>query len=196
MSHPKLVHIAIFASGGGSNAHEIIKHFEQHEYVSVRLLCTNNLQSGVWKFGADYKIPSVLLTESEYSDDRYLTELMSIYDIHLVVLAGYLKKIPAKFIVNFPHPIINIHPALLPGFGGKGMYGMKVHQAVIASGKKISGVSIHYVNEEYDQGKIIFQASLEIPPNYTALELQQSILRLEHKHYPIVIEKVCQAIHS
>ena len=196
MSDQKHIHLAIFASGGGSNAKEIMTYFTHHDFIKVKLLCTNNSKSGVCKFGPDHGLPVALLDAQQYTDGHYLQNLMTRYEIDLIVLAGYLKKIPDSFIVAFSKRILNIHPSLLPDFGGKGMYGINVHKAVIAAKSQTSGITIHYVNEEYDQGEIVFQERINIAPGLEAEELAAQILKLEHKHYPLVIEKVCQAIHS
>lgn len=196
MLDQKTIHIAIFASGRGSNAKVIIQHFSHHKYISVKLLCTNNPHSGVWRLGTDHGIAVELLERNQYTDGQYLQNLMTRYEIDLIVLAGYLKKVPNLFIGAFPKRIINIHPSLLPAFGGKGMYGLNVHRAVIAAKRSTSGITIHYVNEEYDKGEIIFQKSIKIASSIKPETLRDEILKLEHKHYPLVVEKVCQAIHS
>jgi phosphoribosylglycinamide formyltransferase-1 len=187
-----LKNIAIFASGAGSNAGKIIKHFNKKSDSNARvvLIISNKPQAGVLKIAEDEKIPSIIITRDEfYSPSSCLTQLQS-YSIDLVVLAGFLWKIPDALIEVYPRRIINIHPALLPAFGGKGMYGGFVHEAVIASGETESGITIHYVDEHYDNGDIIFQATCEVNANENPDELAKRIHALEHEHYPQVIEKI------
>ena len=201
---PLLKKIAIFASGAGSNAQKIIEHFASSPTplhavergvittpkVSVALIVCNNPDAGVLKIAAHENIP-VLLIEKEkfFKKDTYINVLKE-RKIDLIVLAGFLWKIPATLIKAYPEKIINIHPALLPKYGGKGMYGQAVHEAVIAAKEKESGITIHYVDELYDHGKIIFQAKCPVLENDTAETLAQRIHALEHEHYPKVIEGV------
>ncbi len=181
--------IAIFASGAGSNAEKIIQYFEKHASVAVSLVVCNKPGAGVLNIAAVNSIP-VLLIEKEafFRGDAYLPSLKQ-YQIGFIVLAGFLWKIPAALIAAYPGRIINIHPALLPGYGGKGMYGMKVHEAVIAAGEKKSGITIHYVNEHFDEGEVIFQAACVIAENETPESLAEKIHQLEHTHYPLVVEQ-------
>ncbi len=184
--------IAIFASGAGSNAKKIIEYFNSKltakNKIEVALVVSNNADAGVLKIAKRNNI-SVLLIEKEkfFSHNSYINELKNA-DMDLIVLAGFLWKIPANLIKAFPEKIINIHPALLPHFGGKGMYGNRVHQAVLASGEKESGITIHVVDELYDHGKIIFQISCPVFPDDTQGTLAERIHKLEHKHYAKVIE--------
>lgn len=183
------VHLAIFASGAGSNAKKIIQHFEENKKVTVKLVVCNNPAAGVIEIAAAYNIP-VLLIERErfFRGDNYVKQLQDL-SIHFIVLAGFLWKIPEALIQNFRNRIINIHPALLPKYGGKGMYGSRVHEAVIAAGEKESGITIHYVDEHYDNGDIIFQAKCDIEPNDTAETLAEKIHQLEHKNFARVVEE-------
>lgn len=181
------VNIAIFASGAGSNAQKIIDHFTGSQTVTIALIACNKPAAGVLSIAAKHNIP-VLLIEKErfFAGDGYIPELQKQH-IHFIVLAGFLWKIPSSLIAAFPKKIVNIHPALLPKYGGKGMYGSKVHEAVIAAGEKESGISIHYVDELYDHGEIIFQASCPVDQNETPGSLAQKVHVLEHAHYPGVI---------
>lgn len=183
-------HIAIFASGGGSNAESILQHFSTHEEVSVSLIMTNNPNAGVIQRAHRWQVPCMVLSKKHYRSGPFLVELMQQYQIDLIALAGYLKLIPSALIQAFPQTILNIHPALLPKFGGKGMYGMNVHEAVISSGETHSGMTIHRVNERYDEGETLFQAQVAIQSGWDASTLQQEVLKLEHKHYASVIEDV------
>jgi formyltetrahydrofolate-dependent phosphoribosylglycinamide formyltransferase len=184
--------IAIFASGAGSNAQKIIEHFRDSSFIQVALVATNKPGAGVIQIAQKENIP-VLIIEKEkfFRGDGYAPELIEA-GIDLVVLAGFLWKIPASLIRAFPRSIINIHPALLPDFGGKGMYGNQVHQAVIEAGKIESGITIHFVDEHYDNGDIIFQAKCAVLENDTPESLAQRIHTLEHANYPVIIEQLLQ----
>ena len=192
----KPIRIAIFASGGGSNARTIIGHFRDSTIAEVALLVSNNAHSGIFSFGPKNDIPTELISKEQYRDGEYLNELMQAYQIDLIILAGYLKLIPASLIPHFPRRILNIHPALLPAYGGKGMYGMNVHRSIIESHERYSGITIHYVNEVYDQGEILFQASVEIKSDWSAEDLQKAVQRLEHQYFSVEIEKVCRKLQQ
>lgn len=192
----EIKNIAIFASGTGSNAQKIIDHFALlptpllTKRVNVVLIVSNNPDAGVLSIAAKENIP-VLLIEKEkfFRGNAYINELKE-HKVDFIVLAGFLWKIPDSLIKAYPGRIINIHPALLPNYGGKGMYGNKVHEAVLAAGDKESGITIHYVDEHYDNGDIIFQERCRVIENDTPGSLAQRIHQLEHKHYPEVIEKL------
>ncbi len=196
--------IAIFASGAGNNAQKIIEHFSlplnpihpaekgdsKPLKIQVALIVCNNPEAGVLKIAAKENIPSLIIErEKFFRGDAYIKELKE-WGIDFIVLAGFLWKIPAALIQAYPDQIINIHPALLPKYGGKGMYGHKVHQAVLDNKERISGLSIHYVDERYDHGKIIFQVNCPVLENDTAGSLAQRIHTLEHEHYPKLIEQL------
>jgi formyltetrahydrofolate-dependent phosphoribosylglycinamide formyltransferase len=162
--------IAVFASGAGSNAKKIIEHFSNSNIARVALIVCNNPKAGVLKIAADNNIPVVLVSRKGFYDDKICLEELKLHNIDLLVLAGFLWMIQKYLIESYPNKIVNIHPALLPKFGGKGMYGDSVHKAVIASGEKESGITIHYVDEHYDNGDIIFQATCPVL-NDTTLSL-------------------------
>ena len=188
--HSSLTNIAIFASGAGSNAQKIIDHFKNHLSARISLVVCNNPEAGVLKIAEKEKIPALIIEKEKfYSGDAYIKELKE-KEIGLIVLAGFLWKVPDILIKEFSRRIINIHPALLPKYGGKGMYGAAVHEAVIANKEKESGITIHFVDELYDHGKIIFQAKCTVLENDTAETLAQRIHALEHEHYPRVIEEL------
>ncbi len=191
MENP-LQHIAIFASGAGSNAKEIIEYFKNSDHIRVSLIVCNNPAAGVLRIAADAAIPVLLLNRKVFIDSGYLDELKK-YHIDLVVLAGFLWKVPPVLINAYKNKIINIHPALLPAFGGKGMYGNAVHEAVLTAGEKESGITIHYVDEIYDHGKIIFQARCDVTKDETTETLASKIHVLEHRYYPVEIEKLLTA---
>ncbi|RYY19501.1 MAG: phosphoribosylglycinamide formyltransferase [Chitinophagaceae bacterium] len=182
--------IAVFASGAGSNAARIIEHFKNHEAARVALVVCNKAGAGVIGIAGAAGVP-VLMIEKErfFRGDAYLPQLHQA-DISFIVLAGFLWKVPEAIVRAFPGQIVNIHPALLPKYGGKGMYGDRVHEAVIAAGETASGISIHYVNEVYDDGKTILQVTCPVHPGDTPATLAARIHQLEHKHYPIIIEKL------
>lgn len=185
--------IAVFASGKGSNALALIDHFNGRgsQVARVVLVLTNNPDSAVLTTAPAAGVPARLLDPVEYNSGSVLAELLFDADVDLIVLAGYIKRIPEELIEEFPNAIVNIHPSLLPKYGGKGMYGINVHEAVVENGEKVSGITIHYVNEEYDQGEIIQQVRLPVNPKWTAAQLQQHIQRLEHQHLPLTVEKIC-----
>src|SRR3954470_20757352 len=182
--------IAIFASGRGSNAEKIISYFKGHSKIGVGLIVSNRSDAGVLKIAAAENLP-VLIIEKErfFRGDHYVGVLRE-FNIDIIVLAGFLWKIPDGLISAFERCIINIHPALLPKFGGKGMYGEAVHQAVVAAGEAQSGITIHYVDGHYDNGDIIFQAICAVDKNDTAASLAEKVHQLEHAHFPKVIEEL------
>ncbi len=184
------VHIAIFASGAGSNARRIIEFFAGSAEAKIALIVCNKPGAGVLGIASEKHIP-VLLIERErfYRGDGYLPEL-SKYGIDMLVLAGFLWKVPETLIRAYPKKIVNIHPALLPAYGGKGMYGHHVHGAVLANGENQSGITIHYVDEHYDHGDIIYQATCAVEGNDSADSLAQKIHQLEYTHYPAVIADI------
>ena len=182
--------IAIFASGTGSNAAKIIDYFKNHKSISVSLIVSNKSDAGVLKIAEDSLIRTLILEKEKFFRGNAFTHELKKADIDFIILAGFLWKIPTALIKAFPNSIINIHPALLPKYGGKGMYGHYVHQAVIDNKETESGITIHFVDEHYDHGDIIFQAKCSILENDTAYSLSAKVLQLEHKHYPKVIEQV------
>ncbi len=187
-----VTNIAIFASGAGSNAQQIINHFASSTSVKIGLIVCNKPGAGVLNIAAHHGIPALLIEKEQFfKGDNYLPDLQNQH-IDFIVLAGFLWKIPGALIKAFPKRMINIHPALLPAYGGKGMFGHFVHEAVIANKETESGITIHYVDELYDHGEIIFQGKCVVEANDTADSLAQKIHILEHKHYPGVIESLLQ----
>ncbi len=182
--------IAILASGSGSNAENIIKYFSHSEQLFFPLIISNKPEAFVHKRAENLKIPSVTFSREDFSKGTKVIELLNENNIDCIVLAGFLLKIPENIIQSFPDRIINIHPALLPKYGGKGMYGDKVHQAVVAAHETESGISIHYVNEKYDEGNIIFQAKCPLTREDTAETVAQKVHALEYEHYPKVIDMI------
>lgn len=185
-----MTRIAIFASGSGSNAENIADYFSKSPEVDICLILTNNPNAFVLERANKLGIQSRVFEKEQFLKSDEIVRFLHENDINMVVLAGFLLKIPQNLITAFPHKIINIHPALLPKFGGKGMYGDKVHQAVIEAGETESGITIHYVNENYDEGEIIFQAKCRVLPTDTADDVAAKIHALEYEHFPKVIESL------
>lgn len=182
--------IAIFASGSGSNAENIINYFQNDTENVVKIVFCNKPKAYVLERAKRLNVPSRVFGREEfYHSDVVLNELKRL-EIDLVVLAGFLWKVPDSIIGAYPDRVINIHPALLPSYGGKGMYGMKVHEAVIAAGEKESGITIHYVNDHYDEGATIFQAKCKITLEDTPETLAEKVHALEYEHFPRVIKNV------
>ena len=182
--------IAIFASGSGSNAQKIIEHFDESKEVEISLLLTNNEKAFVLERASELGIPAYVFDRAMFYESDQVHDILRDIGIDFIVLAGFLWLVPQNILRTWSNRIVNIHPALLPKYGGKGMYGARVHQAVIEAGEKESGISIHYVNEKYDEGKIIFQESFKILLDDTADSIAERIHVLEHKHFPVVIEKL------
>lgn len=182
--------IAIFASGTGSNALKIIQYFEHLQNVEVCLIASNKSTAGVLDIAKENSIPTLHFTKSEFEETNHVVLILKQLKIDLIVLAGFLWKIPTAIIQEFPNKIINIHPALLPKYGGKGMYGKYVHKAVYDSKDTESGMTIHYVNAKYDDGQIIFQTKCSIEPTDNPSMIAQKVLELEHQYYSEIIDKV------
>ena len=192
--------IALFASGSGSNAEKIATYFAVNADVDVSLLLTNNPKAGVIDrarrgfarpdFVGELHVPVLLFDRPTFYDTDRITQFLLQQRIDLIVLAGFMWLMPADLVRAFPNRIINIHPALLPKFGGKGMYGHFVHEAVVAAGETESGITIHYVNERYDEGQLIFQARCPVLPTDTPEDVARNVQALEHAHYPNVVANV------
>jgi phosphoribosylglycinamide formyltransferase 1 len=180
--------LVLFASGGGSNAVKIIQYFEHHPKIKVAAIICNNDQAGIIHKAAEYNIPCEIINKKKLNDPVYMGELLNCYNANFLILAGFLLLVPAYLIKNYPDRIINIHPSLLPKYGGKGMHGIHIHQAVIEAKEEFSGITIHLVNEEYDKGEVLFQTSIEITTD-SPQDLATEILKLEHLHFSQVIEK-------
>lgn len=186
---PGQAKLAIFASGKGSNAEKIIQFLENHSNIHVSLIVSNKSTAGVLDIADRFNIPTILIERKKFMETDEYVQLIKNQGITHIILAGFLLKVPDNLIQAYNKKIVNIHPALLPAYGGKGMYGEHVHQAVIQAGEKESGITIHLVDEEYDHGKTLFQAKVDVHPNDTPDTLAEKVHRLEHEHYPKVIEK-------
>jgi phosphoribosylglycinamide formyltransferase-1 len=184
-----LKRIAIFASGNGTNAQRIAEYFAENNHVEISLILTNKSSAAVLKRAEKLRIPSMVFSKTDFVRDGKVDLKLNEYKIDFIVLAGFLWLVPDFLIQKYRNRIINIHPALLPAYGGKGMFGQKVHQAVVAAGEKQSGISIHYVNNNYDEGQIIFQAKCDIEDGDSAEILATKIHKLEYEYFPVIIEK-------
>ncbi len=180
------INIAIFASGSGTNAENIANYFEDHERVQVHEVLSNNPSAFVLQRAENLGIPSSSFNKEEFMSERFLERLEK---TDFIILAGFLWLVPGYLVEAFPERIINIHPALLPKYGGKGMYGSRVHEAVIEAKEKESGITIHLVNQEYDKGKVLFQTKCEVGKNDTPDTLAKKIHALEYEFFPKVIEE-------
>ena len=181
--------IVIFASGSGSNAEKIILHFKNNNQGNVVGVLSNNLHAKVLEKAKNNDVPTVVFDKTALFDGTVLHKISEMKP-DLIVLAGFLLKFPESIIAAYPDKIVNIHPALLPKYGGKGMYGMHVHQAVLENKEKETGITIHYVNEHYDEGGIVFQATTNIEDCQTPEEVAEKVHQLEHEYYPAIIEKL------
>lgn len=184
--------IIIFASGSGTNAENIIKFFQNSVNTEVAAVFSNRRSAGALKKAHDLNVKALLFDKEAFYHSNDILNIIKDIEPDLIVLAGFLWLFPSKIIREFPDKIINIHPALLPKFGGKGMYGAKVHESVIAKREKESGISIHYVNEKYDEGQMIFQATTPVDENDTPESLAGKIHELEYRHFPQVIQQLLE----
>ena len=183
-------HIAIFASGAGSNARRIIEHFQHSDAARVALVVSSRADAGVLHIAEEFGVPTHVLQRKTFHDTPALLDVLAGHRIDFIALAGFLWLVPTYLVEAYPRRIVNIHPALLPKYGGKGMYGQYVHEAVVNAGEVESGITIHYVDEHYDNGDIIFQTACPILPGDKPGDIAQRIHQLEHAHYPRVIENL------
>ncbi len=187
--------LAIFASGQGTNARCLIEYFRDHDRVEAVAVYCNKAQAGVVRVAQELGIPVFLFRRDDLYDKGRVLQQLQQQAIDWIVLAGFLWRIPETIIQHYPKRIVNIHPALLPKYGGKGMYGQYVHQAVLQAKEPESGITIHYVNEQYDAGEIIFQQRIAVHPDETPDSLAHRIQQLEHYYYPRIVEKlICQSV--
>ena len=186
--------IAIFASGSGSNAQKIIEYFKKSTDIEVSIVLANRPDAYVLQRADNFEIPTHVFDREEFTNSDAVVNLLKNLKIDLIVLAGFLWLIPTNIVQAFPNRIINIHPALLPKFGGKGMYGMKVHQAVLNAGESESGITIHYVNDKFDEGEIIYQARYKIEKGDDIDMIAYKGQQLEHLYYPKVIENLLKKL--
>ena len=183
-------HIVIFASGSGSNAQRIAEYFSASNFARVMMIYSNQADAYVLQRAYQMNIPTVVFDRADFYENGLIFDQLDNLRPDLIVLAGFLWKVPEKIVHAFPKRIVNIHPALLPKYGGKGMFGGHVHRAVIENREKETGISIHYVNENYDEGALIFQAKCMVDDHDTAETLAEKVHALEHNYYPKIIEQV------
>ncbi|HHM21584.1 MAG TPA: phosphoribosylglycinamide formyltransferase [Bacteroidetes bacterium] len=182
--------IAVFASGTGSNAKKIIDHFKHHPRINVCLLVCNRPGAKVLEMAEEEGVPTLLINRNEFYKEKRILKKFKIYSVDFVVLAGFLWLVPGYLVKSYENRMINIHPALLPRYGGKGMYGMNVHRAVKESADRESGITIHYVNEQYDDGDIVFQKACSLSDTDTPETIAKKVQQLEHRYFPVVIENL------
>ncbi len=198
----RFLNIAVFGSGRGSNFQAILQAIQRGTIpnAAIRVVISNNSAAGILEIARGSGIPAEHISEKQFSSEtdfvNHLLATLRSYDVNFIVLAGYMKRVPQQIINQFRRRIINIHPALLPKFGGQGMYGMRVHEAVIAAGEKVSGASVHYVDEEYDHGDVILQQRVEVKPDDTPESLAARVLTIEHELYPEVLRQFAEGIVS
>lgn len=190
----KKIRIAVFASGSGSNAERFFEYFKDSPLAEIGLLCCNNPEAFVLERARKHGVKTALFTNLEIKEGTPVLRKLQEERIDFIVLAGFLRLIPAQLVEAYPNRIVNIHPALLPRWGGKGMYGMRVHEAVKEAGEVETGISIHFVNNRYDEGGIIFQASCPVTEKDTPASIAEKIHLLEHRHYPRVVEEVIRPL--
>jgi phosphoribosylglycinamide formyltransferase-1 len=185
----KPIRIAIFASGGGTNAEEIFTYFKSNSSIQVVGLLSNNPEAYALQRAKNHGVPVLTFTRNEFRETTLVLDWLKEKQATHIVLAGFMWLVPQYLVQAYPNKIVNIHPALLPKFGGKGMYGIHVHEAVKAAGEKETGITIHLVNEKYDDGRVLFQASCDILQSDTAEDVAGKVHELEYRHYPRVIEQ-------
>lgn len=188
-----MIKIAIFASGSGSNAENIVNYFENDKNIKISLIISNKSNAFVHERAKKLGIESVTFSRNDFETSEKVVDYLKQKNIGFIVLAGFLLKVPKNLLDAYPNNIINIHPALLPKYGGKGMYGDNVHKAVLAAGETESGITIHRVNENYDEGTIIFQAKCAIDKNDTYEDVANKVHSLEYKYFPIIIENILKS---
>ncbi|PWL30900.1 phosphoribosylglycinamide formyltransferase [uncultured Roseivirga sp.] len=181
--------LSIFASGSGSNAEKFFEHFKNHPKIEIVSVFTNNKSAGVIERADRFGIQHHVYNRTYWETGEQIIRILKEEEVDFIVLAGFMLLIPEKLVKEFSDKIFNIHPALLPKFGGQGMYGSNVHKAVKAAGETESGLTIHFVNEHYDEGKIIFQEKCQLEPTDSAEDIAAKVLKLEHKNYPKVVEQ-------
>jgi len=183
-------HIAIFASGTGSNARKIMEYFAENDRARVVLVVSNKPDAGVLDIAHEHHVPTYVIGRKDFYETEELLDVLDKYRVDFIALAGFLWLVPTYLVRAFLKRIVNIHPALLPKFGGKGMYGNRVHEAVKAAGEHETGITIHFVNEHYDEGDIVFQATCSVEPGDTPDTIAHKVLKLEHRYFPEVIENI------
>lgn len=191
-----MTRLAIFASGGGSNASALIDSFSRDPEVEIALVVTNRSKAGVVQVAEQNHVPLAIIGKEELQDEELVMAVLDEYGIEAIILAGWLLLIPAYLIAAFPNRIVNVHPALLPKFGGKGMWGRHVHQAVAEAGETESGITVHLVNEEYDKGEVIAQYAVQLEQGDSAESIERKVRQLEREHFAQAVKKFVDSIDS
>lgn len=191
-----MTRIAIFASGSGSNAERIIEESRKNQAIEVAVICYNRTDAGVVARAERLGVPAVYLPKADFLNAAHTLALLRHYAVEGIVLAGFLLLVPPYLVEAFPNRIINIHPALLPKYGGKGMYGMHVHEAVVAAGERETGITIHLVDEHYDHGTHLHQAAVEVLPTDTPEKVAEKVHQLEYRDFPIVVANYFSSLHA
>ena len=186
--------IAIFASGYGSNAENLIRFFAGRDSAQVALVLTNKENAYVVNRARSLQVPCCVCSKEDWVTGERVLAVLQEYHVDFIVLAGFLMRVPDLLLQVYPHRIVNIHPALLPKYGGKGMYGMRVHEAVVAAGERQTGITIHYINGQYDEGDIIAQFMCNVLPEDSPEEVAQKVHALEYAHYPVVIARLVEEV--
>lgn len=189
-----MLKIAIFASGSGSNAENIANYFKDDKDINISLIISNKADAYVHQRAKNLNIESVTFSKTDFETSGKVLSLLKERGIDFIVLAGFLLKVPDNLLEAYPNKIVNIHPALLPKFGGKGMYGDNVHKAVIEAREKETGITIHYINENYDEGDIIFQAKCPVEKGDSYEDVAKKVHILEYAHFPVIIEKILKGL--
>jgi phosphoribosylglycinamide formyltransferase-1 len=190
-----MIKLAIFASGSGTNAENLIRYFEKDPSITVALIVCNVPNAGVISRAERLGVPVVMTNRAQLAEGSELSQKLEETQIHAIILAGFLLLIPEWLIKKYPNRILNIHPALLPKYGGKGMYGMRVHEAVIAAGEQESGISVHLVNEKFDEGPVLGQYTCPVEPNDNPEKLAEKIHELEYRYFPKIVEDYLKKLH-
>ena len=185
-----MTRLAIFASGRGSNAKAIIEAYQQESELEIALILTNKEQAGVLDLAKAHNIATHVTSRVEFKSEASVLPVLTTHQVDFIVLAGFLWLIPEVLLKAYPNRVVNIHPALLPAYGGKGMHGKNVHQAVKANNEKESGITIHFINSKYDEGEHIFQASVSLSPDDDVDDIASKVLKLEHRYYPVVLKNL------
>jgi phosphoribosylglycinamide formyltransferase-1 len=186
--------IAIFASGTGSNALNLIRHFKETQKATIAFVLTNKGDAPVVTSAEQIGVPVIIISNDQATDGSYINELLQQSSIDLIILAGYLRKIPVEVISSFPEKILNVHPSLLPKYGGKNMYGDYVHLAVLEANEKVTGITFHWVNEEFDKGRILAQFSTSIEDASAVEEIRHSVQQLEHEFFPTIVDAILNKV--
>lgn len=189
--------IAVFASGNGSNAENLVRYFRDHECgAEVAVIVCNKSEAGVLERASRLGVPAHVMPGAEIRDAERMLPLLDEYGVDVIVLAGFLLMVPDFLLERYPDRVVNIHPSLLPKYGGKGMYGHHVHEAVVAAGESETGITVHLVTDRCDEGRVLFQARVEVTPDDTPTTVEAKVHELERIHFPQAVERMCRELHD